>query len=115
MEMLIHKDRYEQYWRSKHATLTYTPGSPKVMARDWFFTIRSLLHCVNEEDPQLDKTDKIYKTRPVLNCLIEKFKHYFVPDCELSLDEGIIPTKIKLSFKQYIKDKPIRWGIKTFL
>ena len=27
----------------------------------------------------------------------------------------MIPTKNKLSIKQYIKAKPIRWGIKTFL
>jgi len=115
MEMLIHRDRYEQYWRSKDTTITYTPGFAEVMTRDRFLAIWSLLHCVNEDDPQLDKTDKIYKTRPVFNHLIDKFKHYYVPNCELSLDEGMIPTKNKLSFKQYIKDKPIRWGIKTFL
>ena len=31
------------------------------------------------------------------------------------LDKGMIPTKKRLTFKQYIKDKPIRWGINTFL
>ena len=32
-----------------------------------------------------------------------------------SLDEGMIPTKNRLAIKQYIKDKPIKWGIKSFL
>ena len=50
----------------------------------------------------------------MFNSLIEKFKHFFVADCELSLDEGMNPTKNKLSFKQYIKEKPICWGIMTF-
>ena len=69
---------------------------------------------VDEADPQLDKMDKIYKTLPIFNYRIPKFRHCFAPGCELSLDEGD-PYKNKLSFKQYIKDKPIKWGIKTFL
>ena len=115
MEMLLYKDRFEQYWRLKDNFITVTPGFGEIMPRDRFLAIWSLLHCVNEADPQLDKTDKIYKTRPVFNYLIPKFRQYFVPGCELSLDEGMIPTKNRLSFKQYIKDKPIKWGVKTFL
>jgi len=115
IEMLIHKDRYEQYWKSKDSWLVSTPGFGKVFSRDRFLGIWSLLHCVDETDANLDKTDKIYKSRPVFDKLIEKFRHYYVPDCELSLDEGMIPTKNALSFKQYLKDKPIKWGIKTFL
>jgi len=38
-----------------------------------------------------------------------------VPQCELSLDEEMIPTKNALSIKQYLKDKPIKWRLKTFL
>ena len=34
---------------------------------------------------------------------------------QLSLDEGMIPTKNRLAIKQYIRDKPVRWGIKSFL
>ena len=115
MEMLIHKDRYAQYWRNHDNLLTETPGFAKVMSRDSFLAIWSLLHCVNEDDPDLDKTDKIYKSRPVFTYILENFKRYYVPSCELSLDEGMIPTKNKLSIKQYIKAKPIKWGIKTFL
>lgn len=74
-----------------------------------------MLHCVNENDPALDKNDKIYKARPVFNRLLKILKHYYVPKCETSLDEEMIPTKNKLSFRQYIKDKPKCCGIKTFL
>jgi len=34
---------------------------------------------------------------------------------DLSLDEGVIPTKNRLGFKQYLKDKPVKWGIKTYM
>jgi hypothetical protein len=70
---------------------------------------------VNEDNPDLDKSDKIYKVSPVFEHLLQKFKHYYVPGQNMSLDEGMIPTKNKLSFKQYIKNKPIRWGIKIFI
>ena len=33
----------------------------------------------------------------------------------LSLDEGMIPCKNHLAFTQYLKDKPVKWGIKSFL
>ena len=115
IEMLVHKPRYEQYWRQKDNELTITPGFNKVFTRDRFLAIWSFLHCVNEDDPTLDKTDKIYKTRPIFNVVLAKFQHYYHPNQDLSLDEGMIPTKNSLSIRQYIKDKPIKWGIKTYL
>ena len=60
MEMLFYKDRYESYWRSKDSMICQTTGFPKTMPRDRFLSIWSALHCVDEENPQLDTTDKIY-------------------------------------------------------
>ena len=51
---------------------------------------------VDKADPQLDKMDKIYKTLPIFNYRIPKFRHYFAPGCELSLDEGD-PSRTNLS------------------
>ena len=47
--------------------------------------------------------------------LLPKFLHFYLPKQHLSLDEGMIPTKKRLAIKQYIKDKPTKWGIKSFL
>ena len=117
MEMLIHKDRYEMYWRMENnSTLTYTPGFAKIMSRDHFLAIWTMLHCVNEDDCTLDKSDKIYKNRPILDTLIKKFQDHYVPEQEMSLGEGMIPCKKKaLSIKQYIKTKPVKWGLKSFI
>ena len=101
IEMLVYKDHYEQYWRLKDNLLTATPGFGKVFSRDRFLAIWSMLHCVDEDDPNLDKTDKIYKSRPIFNYILERFQSHFVSDQELSLDEGMIPTKNSLSIKQY--------------
>jgi len=80
-----------------------------------FSSAWSLLHCVDERDVTVDKTNKIYKSRPIVSYLIEKFQYYYVPECELSLDEGMIPTKNCLSIMQYIKNKTTKWGTKTFI
>lgn len=39
MEMLLHKDIYEQYWRSKDKFITYTPDFSSAMAWDRFLVI----------------------------------------------------------------------------
>lgn len=115
MEMLVDKNRYEQYWRQKNCWLTRTPGFADVFTRDNFLALWTMLHCVDEESADIDKGDKIYKVRPILDHLLKNFTQFYVPNCELSLDEGMIPSKNHLSFKQYIRLKPIKWGIKCVL
>ena len=51
----------------------------------------------------------------MLDRMLPLFRRYYSPRQQLSLDEGIIPTKNRLAIKQYIRDKPVRWGIKSFL
>ena len=51
----------------------------------------------------------------MLDRMLPLFRRYSSPRQQLSLDEGMIPTKNHLAIKQYIRDKPVRWGIKSFL
>ena len=34
---------------------------------------------------------------------------------QCSVNEAMIPFKGRLAFKQYMKDKPTKWGIKVFV
>ena len=63
----------------------------------------------------MDKSDKICKVRIMLDRMLPLFRRYYSPRQQLSLDEGMIPTKNRLAIKQYIRDKPVRWGSKSFL
>ena len=72
------------------------------------------MHIV-EEKQIADKTDKIYKARPTLDTLLVNFQKYYSPGQHISLDEGMIPTKNRLTIKQYIKEKPVKWELKAFL
>ena len=73
------------------------------------------MHLVDQTDEAVHKSDKIYKVRPMLDRMLCFFHRYYSPRQQLSLDEGMIPTNNRLAIKQYIRDKPVRWGIKSFL
>jgi len=115
MEQAVIKRRYEYYFSKQPGFLFETPGFRKVFKRDRFMAIWKFLHVVDEQDPLLNKADKLYKLRPILNHIVPMFQHFYVPSQCMSLDEGMIPAKNRLSIKQYIKMKPVKWGIKTFL
>ncbi|GFR82335.1 PiggyBac transposable element-derived protein 4-like [Elysia marginata] len=116
MEYICVKLSYRDYWSSDGVDfLGFTPGFRAVMTRDRFLALWTFLHLVDEEDDSLDKTDKLYKVRPMMEDFLIKFRHYYIPSQHLSLDEKMIPTKNRLSIKQYIKSKPTKWGIKSFL
>ena len=70
---------------------------------------------IDETDDSVDKRDAIYKVRPFLDHLLTKFRLYYVPEQHLSLDEGMVPLKNRLAIKQYIKDKPAKFGVKSFI
>ena len=104
------------YWDNKGTDfIGLTPNFRTVMTRDRLLAIWTFLHVIDEDDQAIDKADKIYKVTPMLNTLLKKFQKEYKSNQHLSLDEGMIPTENRLAIKQYIKDKPTKWGIKSFL
>ena len=113
MEKCVIKPRYESYWQGAgHNFIVHTPGFREVMERDRFIALWGFLHLVDQTD---EAVDKIYKVRPMLDRMLPLFRRYYSPRQQLGLDEGIIPTKNHLAIKQYIRDKTVKWCIKSFL
>jgi len=113
MEHLLVKPRYAFYFSNSHKLLSY-PGYRCVFTSDQFLAIWKFCVC-NEKDLNLNISDKLYKVRPIIEYMLLKFQQYYSPQRMLSIDEGMVPSKNRLSFKQYCKDKPTKWGIKTFI
>ncbi len=59
--------------------------------------------------------DKLFKVRKLLNLLCPLFESEFQMHQSCTIDEAMIPFKGKLRFKQYMKYKPMKWGIKVFV
>ena len=107
----------EMYWSSSDVDLA--PSLIRnVMTRDRF---RQLLRCfhVNAVDPSLvtytPNYDQLYKVRKLLDLVFPLFESAYITHKELSIDEAMIPYTGRLLFKQYMKDKPTKWGIKAFV
>ena len=62
-----------------------------------------------------DNQDRLFKIRPVIDYLIRLFKSTYTPTQNLTIDEGMLAFKGRLSFKCYLPNKPIKYGIKLYI
>ena len=93
------------------------------MNRARFMNILTALHlCEFELDRQneLKKArkepyDPLFKLKPFMNELQLACKAYFVPRRNISIDERMVAFKGRIGMKQYIKDKPTKWGFKLWI
>ena len=74
------------------------------------------MHCSNPADyipkgqPGYNPKKKLGKILPLMQ---NQFKSIWIPRREVSIDEGTIPFKGRVSFKVYNPNKPDKYGIKT--
>lgn len=74
-----------------------------------FFQLRANLHIVNNVDKPAENNDKFYKVRPVLDAVRRRLLQFEVEEV-VSTDEQMFPMKNRLVMKQFMKDKPAKWG-----
>ncbi|XP_065891659.1 piggyBac transposable element-derived protein 4-like [Dysidea avara] len=109
---ILRLPRLEMYW-SGDCEFLVTPGLSSVMSRCTFEQIWRFLHLA---DNQLDdKTDKLFKVRPFLDLVTAQFSAQYTLHQPVTIDEVMIPYKGRLTFKQYMKNKPAKWGIKAVM
>ncbi|KAK6168810.1 hypothetical protein SNE40_019986 [Patella caerulea] len=106
------KGRIASYW-SKH-WLTQTPGFNQTMTSKRFLQILSCIHFVDNSSTTVNKSDKFWKIRTLLDYVVKRFQLVYNPEREIAVDETMLKFKGRLGIKQYIKNKPIKWGIKLF-
>ena len=111
---IVVKPEISDYW----STNPLLKGSifNSVMSRNRFQSILQFLHFADNSqfDPNDPDRDRLYKVRPVVDYLVNKFKTVYIPEDHISIDEELLLWKGNLSFKQYIPMKRARFGIKMF-
>ena len=85
-------------------------GVRNTMTRNLFVNILQNLHFNDNETA--DKSDKAYKMRNVINHLNEAFQNAMSDAKRQSIDKHMAKFKVRMSCKQYMKNKPIIWGFK---
>lgn len=101
------------YWSN---TVGFEPIK-KIMTVNRFETIRRYLHFNNNETHlprEHPQHDRLHKISPILSHLNEKFAT--VPmEQRLSIDEQMCATKVAHFMKQYLPNKPHKWGFKLYV
>ncbi|UYV61742.1 hypothetical protein LAZ67_1006248 [Cordylochernes scorpioides] len=101
----------KEYWSTNQ--LHFFPIFSKLMSRDRFFLILSVLH-FNDNKTQIPG-DKLHKLKPVVDHMKSAYKNAFKPFQDVCIDESLVLFKGRLGFKQYIPSKRKRFGIKLFV
>lgn len=100
------------YW--KKDSLTHVAAFGKYMSRDRFFILPRMLHFYDKRVAS-DTKDSLMKIRSIVDHFRSKFFTLFSPQQNLVIDESLILFRGRLAFKQYIKTKRHRSGIKLFV
>ena len=102
---IVQLQNIHEYWST-----SFTCSIPffwSVLPRDRFFQIFGMLHV--EDITCTTKNDKI---KPFIDHI---FQQNFIPHRQVSVDESVIAFKERVSFRQYLKNKPCPWGIKVYV
>lgn len=81
-----------------------------LMTRDRFLLLLKFWHFSDN----FDNGDKLYKIRNVLDILSNSFTEILRPGRFMVIDETMIAWKGRLKFRQYIKNKAHKYGIKLY-
>ena len=112
---VVRKPTISMYWSTD--PLLNTPVFGAVMTRNRFLLLLKFLHFNNNQDAPNrddDDRDRLFKLRPLLDHLFEKFQTAYTPTESVVVDESLLLWKGRLVFKQYIPLKRARFGIKIF-
>ena len=104
------------YWSSD--IFIGNDGIKQTMIKNRFEEISQFFHLNNSsEEPARGKEnlDRLYKCRPALTSILRNAQRCYSPKKNISIDEGMIAFKGRLSFRQYLPAKPTKYGIKVWM
>ncbi|KAK3747127.1 hypothetical protein QZH41_004407 [Actinostola sp. cb2023] len=93
-------------------------GIQEVMIKNRFEEITQYLHFADSDsEPRRGEAnfDRLFKIRPIMNCVLENVQKVYQPSQNISINEGMIGFKGRLAFRQYMPAKPTKYGIKVWM
>lgn len=104
---------YTMYWsNSEDSENKMVKGA---MSRDRFKIIKKCIHFGSIEDKEGETPDRYKKVRLLIKHMQKRYAEMFVPEQNLSHDEAMIKYFGKSGLKQAIRNKPIRFGFKSWV
>lgn len=100
---------FHDYWSKK--SIYRNEYICSLMGRDRFILLLKFWHFSDERN---DTEDRLYKIRQILNMLNNRFRDILTPGKFIVIDESMIPWRGRLNFRQYIKNKSHKYGVKLY-
>ena len=120
---ILKLDEIHLYWERKYNVFEIA-GWNQHTNRDRFIAILRYLKCCDEEfesqpqqvapDQPPAQPDKLYKVRRFLDQLLPRYAAEWTSNQWLAIDEQMIPHRGCVSFRQFVANKPKRFGIKVW-
>jgi len=93
---IVPKPRLELYWSTRE--IFRTPLFSKTVSRNRFQLIQRYFH-FNNNNAAGTNEDNLYKIRTILDIVVNNFRTNYIPDKEISLDEGMLGWRGRLQLK----------------
>lgn len=99
----------EHYWsRNKMYNVMFWRSH---MSRNRFQLLLRYFHFV---DNLIESPDRLYKVRPVIEHFNNIMRQNYVPNENICIDESMMLWRGRLHFRQYIKNKKHKYGVKLY-
>lgn len=103
--------RFSQYWCED--TLLNGLWARRFMS---VWRYKCLMRFLKVNDAKLENPkDKLTKVRTLMEFIRRKCMKLYQPYQNISIDERMVKNKGRYGFRQYIRDKPTKWGMKLWV
>jgi hypothetical protein len=101
----------ENYWSVK--TLYHGLWAREIISRFRYKALMAFLHVVDPvtEDP----SNKLRKVESFVESFREICQQLYQPSQNIAVDERMVKSRNRPGIRQFMKDKPTKWGIKLWV
>jgi Transposase IS4 len=95
------------------------PDLSRIMTKARYWSLNRYIHIADDTTAVTDRKhpgyDSLHKVRDMINLANARFAEVYKPRQHLSVDESMVLFKGRHMSKQYMPNKPVKWGFKFWM